>query len=64
MEVLIVVFAVCLLIGFIGVPALIRLRKQRGDLRTRQAHWKKFDDTHHWDVSADEWVRNDRQRTD
>jgi hypothetical protein len=64
MEILIVVLAVCLLIGFISVPVSIRLLKQRGEIRARQAHWKHFDDTHHWDASADEWVRNDGQRTD
>ena len=64
MITLIVILAVCLFIGFTGIPALNRLLSKRGEIKARKAHWKQFDDTHHWDASADEWVRNDGQRTD
>jgi hypothetical protein len=60
----IVILAVCLVAGFIGIPAVNRLLKPRSEIQARQAHWKQFDDTHHWDASADEWVRNDGQRKD
>jgi hypothetical protein len=50
--------AVCSLVG------IVAWLKRHDERKARQAHWKQFDDTHHWDASADEWVRNDHQRTD
>jgi hypothetical protein len=32
--------------------------KREGESKPRQPLWKQFDDTHHWDSSAEEWVPN------
>jgi hypothetical protein len=47
-----------------GIAALNKWFKKGDDSKARRAHWKQFDDTHHWDASADDWVRNDGQRLD
>ncbi|MDE5454130.1 hypothetical protein GWE18_14975 [Bradyrhizobium sp. CSA112] len=31
---------------------------QRGESKPRLPPWKQFDDTHHWDSTAEEWVPN------
>jgi hypothetical protein len=33
--------------------------QQKGENKPRWPLWKHFDDTHHWDSSAEEWVPND-----
>lgn len=33
--------------------------RRRGESKPRQPVWKRFDDTHHWDPDAEEWVPND-----
>ena len=32
---------------------------QRGMRQTRATLWKRFDETHHWDSAAEEWVPNE-----
>jgi hypothetical protein len=33
--------------------------QQKGESKPRRSLWKHFDDTHHWDSTAEEWVPND-----
>ena len=33
--------------------------QQRGEGEPRRPLWKHFDDTHHWDPTAEEWVPNE-----
>lgn len=33
-------------------------QRERGEGRPKPL-WKQFDDTHHWDPTAEEWVPND-----
>jgi hypothetical protein len=33
-------------------------RKERDDSKPKPP-WKQFDDSHHWDSIADEWIPND-----
>jgi hypothetical protein len=46
----------------VRLGALNALR-QRGEGKPRPPLWKHFDDTHHWDSAAEEWVPNDDQRS-
>ena len=39
------------------LSALNALR-QKGESKPRPPLWKHFDDTHHWDSIAEEWVPN------
>jgi hypothetical protein len=48
----------------LAFAALNKWFKKGGDSKARRAHWQQFDGTHHWDASADDWVRNDGQRPD
>jgi hypothetical protein len=32
--------------------------RQKGESKPRRPPWKHFDDTHHWDATAEEWVPN------
>jgi hypothetical protein len=47
--------AVALVVQLSALNAL----RQRGESKPRQPLWKHFDDTHHWDSTAEEWVPND-----
>jgi len=42
----------------IQLSALNELRQKAGS-KPRRPLWKHFDDTHHWDSTAEEWVPND-----
>jgi hypothetical protein len=42
----------------VRLSALSALR-QRGQGKPRPPLWKRFDDTHHWDAAAEDWVPND-----
>jgi hypothetical protein len=33
--------------------------QQKGESKPMRPLWKHFDDTHHWDETAEEWVPND-----
>ena len=33
--------------------------QQKRESKPSRPLWKHFDDTHHWDSSAEEWVPND-----
>ncbi|UWU94290.1 hypothetical protein [Bradyrhizobium sp. CB1015] len=46
-----VMMAVALVIG-------TQANRQNGERKQRQPLWKRFDDTHHWDATAEEWVSN------
>jgi hypothetical protein len=46
------------LLGCAGFPTLNVLRGRRGESIPKPL-WKQFDDTHHWDSIAEEWVPND-----
>jgi hypothetical protein len=42
---------------------VVRLRtsnasRQDDETKPRRPPWKHFDDTHHWDATAEEWVPN------
>ena len=32
--------------------------RRTSDSKTKRPPWKDFDDTHHWDSTAEEWVPN------
>jgi hypothetical protein len=59
LKIFLEISSVCLLVACVGFPILTRLRKRRGESKPQRALWKQFDDTHHWDSRAEEWVRND-----
>ena len=42
----------------VQLSALNALR-EKGERKPGQPPWKYFDDTHHWDSTAEEWVPND-----
>ncbi|UPJ60291.1 hypothetical protein [Bradyrhizobium sp. 192] len=49
--------------GYEWVTALAQIIRtnanpQDGGTKQRQPAWKQFDDTHHWDTAAEEWVPN------
>jgi len=44
--------------GCVGLPSSIGLRGERGESKPKPP-WKQFDDSHHWDPTAEEWVPND-----
>lgn len=37
--------------------------RQNGERKQKQPLWKHFDDTHHWDSTAEEWVPNPDRAT-
>jgi hypothetical protein len=39
----------------------VNAKRQRTESNPRWPHWKHFDDTHHWDSTAEEWVPNDHR---
>jgi hypothetical protein len=36
----------------------LNAKRQKGEGEPRRPPWKRFDDTHHWDSAAEEWVPN------
>ena len=62
MKIFLEIAAVCSFVGIVGILGV--WQKKRNERKTQRAHWKQFDDTHHWDASADDWVPNDGQRTE
>jgi hypothetical protein len=42
----------------VQLSALKALR-QKGESKPNPPSWKRFDDTHHWDSIAEEWVPDD-----
>jgi hypothetical protein len=42
----------------VRLSALNAMRRRRESKPTPPL-WKRFDDTHHWDSSAEDWVPND-----
>ncbi|MBR1272925.1 hypothetical protein JQ629_36200 [Bradyrhizobium sp. AUGA SZCCT0222] len=45
--------------GALVVLRALNALRQKGESKRRPPLWKHFDDTHHWDSSAEEWVPND-----
>jgi hypothetical protein len=47
--------------GLICIPVGVWFRRhfQR---QAQLAAWKRFDDTHHWNPAAEDWVHNDNRR--
>jgi hypothetical protein len=43
----------------IQLSALKPLR-HKAESKPKQPLWKHFDDTHHWDSTAEDWIPNDR----
>ena len=43
----------------VQLSALNALR-YKAESKPKQPLWKQFDDTHHWDSTAEDWVPNDR----
>jgi hypothetical protein len=43
----------------VQLSALNALR-HKAESKLKQPLWKHFDDTHHWDSTAEDWVPNDR----
>jgi len=48
------------LLSYVGFPPSIVLRRERDESKPKPS-WKQFDDTHHWDSAAEEWIPNDRK---
>ena len=46
----------------VQVSALNALR-EKGERKLGRPLWKHFDDTHHWDSTAEEWVPNGDRTT-
>lgn len=46
------------LLGSVGFPSPTAWRTERGEGEPKPP-WKQFDDTHHWDSAAEEWISND-----
>ena len=36
----------------------LNANRQKGESKPKRPPWKHFDDTHHWDSTAEEWVPN------
>jgi hypothetical protein len=36
----------------------LNAKRQKGESKPGRPPWKHFDDTHHWDSTAEEWVPN------
>jgi len=34
----------------------LNAKRQKGESKPRRPLWKHFDDTHHWDSTAEEWA--------
>ena len=34
----------------------LNAKRQEAESKPARPHWKHFDDTHHWDSTAEEWV--------
>lgn len=47
------------LLSYVGFLPPIVSRRERGESKPKPS-WKQFDDTHHWDSTAEEWIPNDR----
>jgi hypothetical protein len=50
-------------IGHWLVVTTTQMGRLGGEIRPRPP-WKKFDDTHHWDSTAEEWIPNNCTRSD
>jgi hypothetical protein len=59
LKLLLDTLAICSLVGCAGILMFRRWRQKSGESTPKRALWKQFDDTHHWDPAAEEWVRND-----
>jgi len=44
--------------GALVVQLRANANQQKAESKQGQPLWKHFDDTHHWDATAEEWVPN------
>jgi hypothetical protein len=49
-----------LLVALTCIPAWVWFRK-RFQREVQLAAWKRFDDTHHWNPTAEDWMHNDNR---
>ena len=47
--------------ALVGQLSALNTLRQKSESKPRRPLWKHFDDTHHWDSTAEEWVPNDDQ---
>jgi hypothetical protein len=47
------------LLDCVGFPSSIGFRRESGEGKPKPS-WKQFDDTHHWDSAAEDWIPNDQ----
>ncbi|WP_456686282.1 hypothetical protein [Bradyrhizobium sp. P5_C11_2] len=48
-----------MMVGVLAVQLrALNANRQKGKSKPRRPPWKHFDDTHHWDAAAEEWVPN------
>jgi hypothetical protein len=45
-------------LGCADFSSIFASRKERDESKPKPP-WKQFDDSHHWDSIADEWIPND-----
>jgi hypothetical protein len=45
-----------LLVQLSGLNAL----RHKAESKPKQPVWKHFDNTHHWDTTAEDWIPNDQ----
>ena len=47
--------------AFVVQLGALSAARQKSESKTKRPLWKNFDDTHHWDSTAEEWVPNDNR---
>jgi hypothetical protein len=47
--------------ALIGQLSALNTLRRKSESKPGRPLWKHFDDTHHWDSTAEEWVPNDDQ---
>ena len=44
--------------AFVVQLGALSAARRTSDSKTKRPPWKDFDDTHHWDSTAEDWVPN------
>jgi hypothetical protein len=47
--------------ALVGQLSVLNTLRRKSESKPGRPLWKHFDDTHHWDATAEEWVPNDDQ---
>jgi hypothetical protein len=47
--------------ALVGQLSTLNTLRRKSESKPGRPLWKHFDDTHHWDATAEEWVPNDDQ---